>query len=183
MPRMLQTDSAPPVSAAPGRRLAWVLFVGSSVHVASTGWLYTLGDVRSYAASRSLRFWWVPAALVLAGGLAAALLSPISFTWLLLPFFGWQFFHFAKQNLGMVALAASSASVPSPRTAERRTLLAAGVAGIGGLMAHPALLQLRVDPRLGMLFPWRRSSSRRPSLLAWPCSRGGRPHSGRPVSA
>jgi hypothetical protein len=144
---------APPASAAPGRGLAWVLFVGSSVHVASTGWLYTLGDVRSYAASRSLRFCWVPAALVLSGALAAALLSPASFTWLLLPFFGWQFFHFAKQNLGMVALAASSVGVPSLRRAERRTLLAAGAAGIGGLVAHPALLQLRVDPRLGVLFP------------------------------
>jgi hypothetical protein len=143
---------APPASAAPGRGLAWVLFAGSSVHVASTGWLYTLGDVRSYAASRPLRFWWVPAALVLSGALAAALLSPASLTWLLLPFFGWQFFHFAKQNLGMVALAASCARVPSPRAAERRTLLAAGLAGIGGLVAHPALLQLRVDTRLAGLF-------------------------------
>jgi hypothetical protein len=144
---------APPASAAPDRGLAWVLFAGSSVHVASTGWLYTLGDMRSYAASRSLRFLWVPAALVLSGGLAAALLSPARFTYLLLPFFGWQFFHFAKQNLGMVALAASSAGVPSPRAAERRTLLAAGVAGVGGVLAHPALLQLRIDPRLEVLFP------------------------------
>ena len=143
---------APPAAAAPGRGLAWVLFAGSSVHVASTGWLYTLGDVRSYAASKPLRFWWVPAALVLSGALAAAVLSPASFTWLLLPFFGWQFFHFAKQNLGMVALAASCAGVPAPRTAERRTLLAAGLAGIGGLVAHPALLQLRVDTRLAPLF-------------------------------
>ena len=144
---------APPASAAPGRGLAWVLFAGSSVHVASTGWLYTLGDVRSYAASRPLRFWWIPSALVLSGALAAAVLSPASFAWLLLPFFGWQFFHFAKQNLGMVALAASAAGVPSPQPAERRTLLAAGVAGTGGLIAHPALLQLRVNPRLGVLFP------------------------------
>jgi hypothetical protein len=144
---------APSASAAPGRGLAWVLFVGSPVHVAATWWLYTLGDVRSYAASRPLRFRWIPAALVLSGGLAAALFSPASFTWLLLPFFGWQFLHFAKQNLGMVALAASSARVPTPRTAERRTLLASGAAGIAGLMAHPALLQLRADPRLGVLFP------------------------------
>jgi len=144
---------APPASTPPGRGLAWVLFVGSSVHVASTGWLYTLGDVRSYAASRPLRFWRVPAVLVLSGALAAAVLSPAGLTWLLLPFFGWQFYHFAKQNLGMVALAASSARVPSPRPAERRTLLAAGAAGIGGLVAHPALLQLRAGPRLPVLFP------------------------------
>jgi hypothetical protein len=144
---------APPASTAPRRGLAWALFAGSSVHVASTGWLYTLGDVRSYAASRPLRFWWAPVALVLSGALAAALLSPAGLTWLLLPFFGWQFFHFAKQNLGMVALAASCAGVTSPRPAERRTLLAAAVAGIGGLVAHPALLQLRAGPRPGALFP------------------------------
>jgi len=140
---------APPASAAPGRGLAWVLFVGSSAHVASTGWLYTLGDVRSYTASRPLRLRWVPAALLLSG----ALLPPARFAWLLLPFFGWQFLHFAKQNLGMVALAASCADVASPRPAERRALLAAATAGIGGLIARPALLQLRVDPRLGALFP------------------------------
>jgi hypothetical protein len=144
---------APPASAAPGRGLAWVLFAGSSAHVASTGWLYTLGDVRAYAASRPLRLRWVPAALLPSGALAAALLPPASFAWLLLPFFGWQFFHFAKQNLGMAALAALSAGVVPPRPAERRALLAAGVAGIGGLIARPALLQLRVDPRLGALFP------------------------------
>jgi len=144
---------APPASAAPGRGLAWVLFVGSSAHVASTGWLYTLGDVRSYTASRPLRLRWVPAALLLSGALAAALLPPARFAWLLLPFFGWQFLHFAKQNLGMVALAASCADVVSPRPAERRALLAAATAGIGGLIARPALLQLRVDPRLGALFP------------------------------
>ena len=144
---------APPASAAPGRGLAWVLFAGSSAHVASTGWLYTLGDVRSYAASRPLRLRWVPAAFVLSGALAAALLRQASFAWLLLPFFAWQFFHFAKQNLGMAALAASSAGVASPRPAERRALLAAGTAGIGALIARQALLQLRVDPRLGALFP------------------------------
>jgi hypothetical protein len=75
---------APPASAVPGRGLAGVLFVGSSAHVASTGWLYTLGDVRSYTASRPLRLRWVPAALLLSGALAAALLPPARFAWLLL---------------------------------------------------------------------------------------------------
>lgn len=115
---------APPASAAPGRGLAWVLFAGSSAHVASTGWLYTLSDVRAYAASRPPRLRWVPAALLPSGALAATLLPPASFAWLLLPFFGWQFFHFAKQNLGMAALAALSAGVLPPRPAERRALLA-----------------------------------------------------------
>jgi hypothetical protein len=74
-------------------------------------------------------------------------------TWLLLPFFAWQFFHFAKQNLGMTALAAKTAGAPPLRAAERRALIASGLAGICALMARPALLQLRVDPGLGPLFP------------------------------
>jgi hypothetical protein len=140
-------------ATSPGRALAWVLFVGSSVHVASTGWLYTLRDVRSYAAARPVRYLWLPVALIASGTILAATLKPAVVTWLLLPFFGWQFFHFAKQNLGMVALAASSSRVPSLSRAERRVLIASGLAGIGGLLAHPALLQLPVNARLGPLFP------------------------------
>jgi hypothetical protein len=144
---------APPATAPPDRGLDWVLFIGSSVHVASTGWLYTLPDIRSYAASRPWRYRRVPIALVLAGAAGAALLRPSVVGWLLLPFFCWQFFHFQKQNLGVAALAASSGGTPALRTAERRALIASGGAGICALLAHPALLQLTVNPRLGPLFP------------------------------
>jgi len=144
---------APSGSAAPDRGLAWVLFAGSSAHVASTGWLYLLRDVRSYAVTRRWRFIRVPVLLMIAGAAAAATLTPAARTWLLLPFFAWQFFHFAKQNLGLTALAAKTAGAPPLRAAERRALIASGLAGIGGLMARPALLQLPVDPRLGALFP------------------------------
>ena len=150
---ILAVALAPPASASPGRGLGWVLFVGSSAHVASTGWLYTLRDVRWHAASRPLRLLWAPAALVLAGAGAAAVLSPRVVTWLLLPFFGWQFCHFQKQNLGLAAIAARSAGLASLRTAERRAIVAAGVAGVGGLMARPALLQLPVTSPLAALFP------------------------------
>jgi hypothetical protein len=144
---------APSASAAPDRGLAWVLFAGSSAHVASTGWLYLLRDVRSYAVSHPWRFIRVPVLLMIAGAAVAATLTPAANTWLLLPFFAWQFFHFAKQNLGMTALAAKTAGAPPLRAAERRALIASGLAGIGALLARPALLQLRVDPRLGALFP------------------------------
>jgi hypothetical protein len=140
-------------AASPGSALAWVLFAGSSVHVASTGWLYTVRDVRSYAAARPVRYLWLPVALIAAGAVLAAALRPAVVTWLLLPFFAWQFFHFAKQNLGMAALAATSSRVPSLNRTERRVITAAALAGIGGLLTHPALLQLPVDPRLGALFP------------------------------
>ncbi len=69
-------------------------------------------------------------------------------SWLLLPYFAWQFFHFQKQNVGMAALAATSHGLMHLRPLERRALVVAGVAGIGGLVADPELLQL------GVHAPW-----------------------------
>src|SRR5580700_7863436 len=132
---------APPASAPPARGLTWLLFVGSSVHVASTGWLYTLPEVRGYARQRPARLVLVPAALIAAGAAAAALVSPAALTWCLLPYYGWQFFHFQKQNLGLAALAASWLRTGPLRPAERRAIMTAGGAGIAGLVAHPGLLQ------------------------------------------
>jgi hypothetical protein len=140
---------APAGSAGPARGLGWILLVGSSGHIASTGWLYSLPDVREYASQRRWRFRRIPVLLAVAGAITAAALSPGDMTWLLLPFFGWQFFHFAKQNLGVAALAATT---PLTRT-ERRVIVTSGWAGAAGLMARPGLLQLAVNPRLGWLFP------------------------------
>jgi hypothetical protein len=144
---------APPSSAPPGRGLAWLLFVGSSAHVASTGWLYTLPDVRGHARRHAGRFVLVPAALILGAAVAAAIIPPSAVGWFLLPYYAWQFCHFQKQNLGMAALAASARRLAPLRPAERRAVLAAGYAGITALMAHPALLQLRVSSGLGWLSP------------------------------
>jgi hypothetical protein len=143
---------APPASAPPTRALTWLLFLGSSVHVASTGWLYTLADVRAYAAKRPLRYRWVPVGLIVGGAATAAIFSPTQLAWLLLPYFAWQFFHFHKQNLGMAALAVSSHRVAPLSRTERGALVAAGGAGIVGLMARPDLLQLHVDAHIGFLF-------------------------------
>ncbi len=143
---------APAASAAPVRGLAWLLFLGSSVHVAATGWLYTLSDVRAHVAARPVRYAWIPAGLVVAGAVTAAVLSPAAMAWLLLAYFGWQFFHFQKQNLGLAALAASVHRVRPLSRAERRALTGAGLAGILGLLAHPGLLQLRVRPAAGEMF-------------------------------
>jgi hypothetical protein len=145
---------APPGSASPAVGLAWLLFVGSSAHVAATGWLYTLPDVRAYARQHPARMVRVPVALVAGSAVAAAFISPVLIAWCLLPYYAWQFFHFQKQNVGMAALAASAHGVPSPRPAERRAVMTAGYAGIAALVAHPGLLQIGIgrDP-LGPLYP------------------------------
>lgn len=142
--------SAGVVFASSWPRLA--AFLGSSVHVASTAFLYTLAEVRSYAAQRAVRYVWIPLGLVLVTATTAAMLSPAVLAWFLLPYFAWQFFHFQKQNLGMAALAASSHGVRPLRRPERRALVLAGLAGITGLVAHPGLLQLGMRYRSGGLF-------------------------------
>jgi hypothetical protein len=144
---------APPASAPPARGLAWLLFVGSSVHVASTGWLYTLPDVRGHARRHPARFVLLPIALIGAGAVAASVLSPPAMAWFLLPYYAWQFFHFQKQNLGMAALAASSRRLPPLRPIERRAVMGAGCAGIAGLIAHPILLGLRISSGLSWMYP------------------------------
>jgi hypothetical protein len=143
---------APSGSSAPVRGLTWLLFVGSSVHVASTAWLYTLTDVRSHVVAHKRRYIWAPVGLVIGAAITAAVISPAELAWLLLGYFAWQFLHFQKQNLGMAALAAASCRVTPLRPAERRALNIGGAAGIAGLVAHPGLLQMAIDPGIGDVF-------------------------------
>jgi hypothetical protein len=144
---------APAAGEEPVRALGWLLFTGSSVHVAATGWLYTVPEIRAHVRAHPRRYVTVPLALVLGTAAVAALLPPSAFVWLLIPFFAWQFFHFQKQNLGMAALAGAGYRAGSMSTAERRAVVAAGCAGTAGLLLHPHLLDLAVDHRLDALFP------------------------------
>jgi hypothetical protein len=143
---------APGGKAPPVEGLTWLLFVGSSVHVASTGWLYTLPDVRGHVGRNRARYVWIPIGLVATAAVTAAVVSPAILAWPLLGYFGWQFFHFQKQNMGMAALAATSHGVMALTSGERRALTGTGTAGIAALVAHPGLLPLPVDPRIGAVF-------------------------------
>jgi len=143
---------APPRSVAPPEGLAFLLFVGSSVHVASTAWFYTVPEVRAHMRSHRARYVWWPLALIAGAGAMAVAVPLTALYWLLLPYFGWQFYHFQKQNLGIAALAASSLRIGSLTRAERRALTGAGVATVAGLLTHPSLLQLPVsEPLRGSL--------------------------------
>ena len=160
----LAIGSAPAAGADPARALTWLLFIGSSAHVASTGWFSFLPQVRGYARTRPRRYLIAPAALVAGTALVAAVLAPQRFVWLLLVFFAWQFFHFQKQNLGLAALAGVSHGVGSLDGTERGAIMATGIAGIAGLLWHPELLQLGYARRCG----WVSASPAPPSPSASP---------------
>ncbi len=144
---------APSGATRPGVGLVWLLFVGSSVHVVSTGWLLSAADVRSEMWSRRRRYVWVPLGLVSVTAALTWVVPAWTLGWVVLAFFGWQFWHFQRQNLGLVALAAVSHGARSPGSAERGALIVTGVSGTLGLLAHPRLLQLAASPVLSGLFP------------------------------
>jgi hypothetical protein len=91
----------------------------------------------------------LPLCLMICCGVAGLLMPSTSLSWLLLPFFAWQFHHFQKQNLGLVVLSAASAGVSGPRRFERRIVILAGGFGMAALLADPALLQLGIYQPLG----------------------------------
>jgi hypothetical protein len=111
--------------------------------------LFSFREVRAHAGQHRPRYLVVPVGLVVAAGATAALLSQQQLAVALLGYFGWQFFHYQKQNLGLVALAAASQHVPPPTRIERRSIMATGWAGIAALLVHPGTLQLPLHPRLG----------------------------------
>jgi len=121
-----------------------MLFVGSSVHVAATGWLFTDPGLRAHVAGRRGRYLWAPVGLLATGALVAVTLNPRTMAWVLLPLLAWQLHHFQKQNLGQAALVTASLGLSSLRPHERRAICTTGAAGIAGVCAHPALLQLDV---------------------------------------
>jgi hypothetical protein len=141
-PFALAITLAPAAGERPVAALTWLLFVGSSVHVASTAWFYFLPEVRSHMARHRARYLWWPLTLVCGLAAITPMLSASALTSVLLVFFAWQFFHFQKQNLGVAALAARCTGAAALTRWERAMLIASGVGGIIGLLGHPALLQL-----------------------------------------
>ena len=124
--------------------LAWLLFLGSSVHVASTGWLFTNSNVRRYAWEQRGRYVWAPFGLVTTGVILSVVASPRLMSWAVLLVLAWQLHHFQKQNLGQVALTGVSLGLASLRHGERTAICTTGAAGIAAVCAHPGLLQLDV---------------------------------------
>jgi hypothetical protein len=152
VPIVLAVATAPDAGAKPVRALAWLLFVGSSVHVGATGWFYTVPEVRTHMSRHRTRYIWTPVALIAGLAVIAAAATSSQLAWVLLAFYAWQFIHFQKQNLGMAALAARAHGGGALSRLERRALVIAGVGGVLGLVGHPTLLLVPHVHRLDWLF-------------------------------
>jgi hypothetical protein len=117
-----------------------LVVVAYAGHVAVTGWLWTVPDVRQTVRSRPMRLVGVPVALVLGAAALALVLPGQLLGYALLGFFGWQFSHFQRQNLGLVQMIAIKWAAEPLTHGERRLIGLVGWCGIGGLIARPVLL-------------------------------------------
>ncbi|HEY2296098.1 MAG TPA: hypothetical protein VGH43_00100 [Jatrophihabitans sp.] len=144
--------TAPEAGARPAVALTWLLFIGSSMHVASTAWFYSVPEVRTHMARHRVRYAWTPLVLVIASMVLAVSLSARQLQWALLAFFAWQYFHFQKQNLGVAALTARARRASSLSRRERAGLIVTGVGGILGLVGHPGLLSLSAARQVDAVF-------------------------------
>jgi hypothetical protein len=141
-PLVLAPLLAPGTGTRTNEVLGVLIVVAYAGHLPVTGWLWTLADVRATVRARRVRLVVVPASLVVVAALAGRVLSPRLLEWLLVGFFAWQFTHFQRQNLGLVALVAAKWNSPSPTTFERRLVAVAGWCATAGLIARPGLLGL-----------------------------------------
>jgi hypothetical protein len=117
-----------------------LLVVGYTGHIAVSGWLWTLPDVRDITRTHPWRLLALPVGLVLGGGVLFFLATGWTCEVLLLTFFAWQFSHFQRQNLGLVVAVGARWNAPPLKLWERKIVILAGWCGIAQLLAHPALL-------------------------------------------
>lgn len=153
VPVLVAIEFAPDSGSTTARGLVWLLFAGSSVHIGATAWFYTVPEVRGFMAEHPTRYVLAPLGLVILGAALAAALPGRGLTWVLLAFFGWQFFHFQKQNLGVAALAAQATGAGRLGQIERAALTLAGIGGIAALFGRPRLLGLHPGIGLELLVP------------------------------
>ena len=127
-----------------------LVVVAYAGHIAVTGWLWTVPDVRQNTLRRPMRLVAVPVALVVVAAALALALPGRLLEWVLLGFFAWQFSHFQRQNLGLVTMIGTKWAAEPLRKLERRLVVVGGWCGTGALIARPSLLGLPnvIVPRL-----------------------------------
>lgn len=117
-----------------------VVVVAYAGHIAVTGWLWSAPDVRRLVQDRPWRLVAVPLCLVAIGAVVPTVASAHTLGWLLMGFFVWQFTHFQRQNLGLVAAVAARWEQAPLSELERRVVAAAGWCAAVALVARPRLV-------------------------------------------
>lgn len=132
--------------------LGGLIFLGSAMHYAATGSLVTVQGVRQLMRRRPVRLVAAPVLAAMTSVVTMALVSSFGVDVVLYVFFAWQFFHYAKQNVGVASLTASGLRIRPLTATERHSLEGAGLAGVAAVIARGHLLELPTFPHATDLF-------------------------------
>lgn len=141
-PLALAPVLAPGGGSGTSEVLGVLVVVAYAGHIAVTGWLWTVPDVRLTVRNRPARLIVVPAMLIAVAVAVAVSVPGHVLSSLLLGFFVWQFSHFQRQNLGLVKLITNKWEAEPLGNTEGRLVTIVGWCGIAALIARPALLGL-----------------------------------------
>ncbi len=131
--------------------IALLNFFGANFHVAATGWFYADPAMRPHFKARPLRFFVVPALLIVGAAATFELVSPSRHGYLLAPFFAWQLWHYQKQNIGVLSFIAAGSDRTPLSVWERRCLMLGAVAGIMGFFKLTAFGRSTFGPEFAEL--------------------------------
>ncbi|HVN39677.1 MAG TPA: hypothetical protein VMW19_16055 [Myxococcota bacterium] len=112
---------------------AWLLhFVGGPAHVASTAWFYADPVPHAYFAAHRTRYYLAPAALVVATLALTWAWPGVGIAYVGALYSLWLFWHYQKQNWGIVSI---SSRVACREPASREELVALQLAPVAGWLA------------------------------------------------
>lgn len=107
------------------------LFLGTA-HVPATLFFYTDKNFSHIIRQHRARYIYFPLALTIAAGLLVAFSSPITQVYLFLIFWGWQAFHYGRQNLGIYSFTSIAQQTGAPDRLEKLSIDLATICGILG---------------------------------------------------
>jgi hypothetical protein len=107
------------------------LFLGTA-HVPATFFFYTDRNFSHIIRRHKARYIYFPLALTIAAGLLVAFSSVTTQTYLFLVFWGWQAFHYGRQNLGIYSFTSIAQQTGAPDRLEKLSIDLATICGILG---------------------------------------------------
>ena len=107
------------------------LFLGTA-HVPATLFFYTDKNFTHIIRRHKARYIYFPIALTIAAGLVVAFSNVTTQAYLLLVFWGWQAFHYGRQNLGIYSFTSIAQNTGAPLKFEKLTIDLATICGILG---------------------------------------------------
>jgi len=118
------------------------LFLGTA-HVPATLFFYTDKNFSHIVRQHKARYIYFPLALTIAAGLLVAFSNLTTQAYLFLVFWGWQAFHYGRQNLGIYSFTSIAQQTGAPQKPEK---LAIDLATICGILGTFRILGMGVAP-------------------------------------